>query len=309
LDNLPDNTWINDTDFVQNPGATQNVLDEYWNYWIDTEFSGQNSVAVQQSVLDHSLFSTENLLGTLEEPDQDFQEEFININLATIMPTESIMNSLNTDLTAGYLSSELNLGNNVILEPSLESDAAMVQNVIPETSSFHETPCMSVNDAPFFPSLENRETLGEINVKPNVHTATACLDTESDNLANNGNLEPSNSLDSTSAAEVPELSPSLPVSPANTTIANDSSLNMNQLEPPIVALLEKFEKSNHENHGFLQRSHSSDSTNAVVPSVFPETPPSPSESPVGMNVEPNSRKRPLEETVTRPKAFPLHLRR
>ena len=144
MDNLPDNTWINDTDFVQNPGAAQNVLDEYGNYWIDTEFSGQNSVAVQQSVLDHSLFSTENLLGTLEEPDQDFQEELINISLATIMPTESIMNSLNTDLTAGYLSSELNLGNNVILEPSLESDAAMVQNVIPETSSFHETPSVNV---------------------------------------------------------------------------------------------------------------------------------------------------------------------
>ena len=262
MDNLPDNTWINDTDSVQNPGAAQNVLDEYVNYLIDTEFSGQNSVAVQQSVLDHSLFSPENLPCTLEEPDQDFQEEFINISLATSMPTESIMNSLYTDLTAGYLSSELNIGNNVILEPSLESDAAMVQNAIPETSSFHETPCMPVNDAPFFPSLENCETLGEINVKPNVHTATACLDTESYNLANNGNLEPSNSLDSTSAAEVPELSPSLPVSPANTTIANDSSLNMNQLEPAIVALLEKFEKSNHENHGFLQRSHSSDSTNS-----------------------------------------------
>ncbi|CAB4014301.1 Hypothetical predicted protein [Paramuricea clavata] len=236
-DNLLDNTWKNNTDSVETAGAVQNVLGESGNNWIDTELSGQNSVAVQQDVLDLSLSLPENLFGTLEEFDQDFQKQLLNIYLATIIPTESIKNSFNTETTAGNLSSEPNLGNNVNLEPSLEPDA------------------------PLFPSQENRDTLGEINVKPNVHTTTACLGTESDNLPNNGNLEPSNSLDSTIAAEVPELSPSLPVSPANTTIANDSSLNMNQLGPD----------------------------------VFSETPPSPSEILVGMNVEPSSRKRSREE--------------
>ena len=110
-DELPDVDFLhylllNDSeDFsVQNPAATQEIA--------PIDFSVEDRAAVQELLEEIPLFLWRILLpGTMEELDQVFFEEFMNL---TTMSAESNMNSFNTEPTTYSLTSELERGT---LEP------------------------------------------------------------------------------------------------------------------------------------------------------------------------------------------------
>ena len=184
--------------------------------WI-TEFPVQNienipehNGVTAQEVLEETILSpAENLLGKMEELDHFFPEEFINL-----AAMESNMNSFNTDPLTGLLATDVIMPNGFgnFLVDAKEGvaceDACQIQNGI----------------------------LDVLKSKP-------------ENPGNNILPEPITDFDTT--AVVPNVVPasplSVPDSPVDTTdsgvFANNFSLDIDQFNPEIIALLENLETS------------------------------------------------------------------
>ena len=184
-DTLPDYPWI--TEFpVQN---IENIPEH-------------NGVTAQEVLEETILSPAENLLGTMEELDHFFPEEFINL-----AAMESNMNSFNTDPLTGLLATDVIMPNGFgnFLVDAKEGvaceDACQIQNGI----------------------LDVLKSKPENNIIP----------------------EPITDFDTT--AVVPASPLLVPDSPVDTTdsgvFANNFSLDIGQLNPEIIALLENLEKS------------------------------------------------------------------
>jgi hypothetical protein len=230
----------------------------------DINFPVQNVTAEEGEEAFPSL--TEDLLGELDEL---FPEEFMNLGT---MPTESNMNSFNTDPITDHMYHE----NIWTFEHSAEIDTTMVFNDIAERStstSFLEghvdniVSGVSVNDL----SLEDLGTSfsSEKSFEPNVLSR----DDSSSTVVQGVTLQVPSSLPNQS-----------PVDTTIVTVLDKTNVKPNGYPSACCLAAE----SNPANHGVPEPSLELDYPSGVVPEMSQSLP-------VGTNVEPNSSKRPLEE--------------
>ena len=219
LDTLPDYPWINNAEFpVQN---LENIP--------------EHNITAQEVLEETILSPAENMLGTKEELDHFFPEEFID--LATL---ESNMNSFDIDPLASLL-----VPDNVHITDCLDDLLVDIKEGVPCQNA-----CQIPNN---FPNVFRSESA------PENHTIS----------------EPISDTTAVVPDVVPESPLSVPESPEDTTdagvFANDLSLNINQLNPAILELLEDLEKSvetnveaNSRKRSLEMKEESNDPTEAPV---------------------------------------------
>jgi hypothetical protein len=190
LDTLPDYPWINNAEFpVQN---LENIP--------------EHDITAQEVLEETILSPAENLLGTTEELDHFFPEDFIN--LATM---ESNMNSFNVD----------HLTNLLVANDAIQNGLG---DLLVDTKEVVgcQNACQIPND--FLDDVLKSAPAPKNYIVP----------------------EPITDFDTT--AVVPDVVPESPLSvadsPADTTDAGDfaNSLDLSQLDPAVLALLEKLER-------------------------------------------------------------------